>query len=146
MLASHTGLEILNLSYNHIIGQLPSFNNLSPLRVLNLAGNRISGPVYLPEHAATVNLGRNHFDISALQMFPATPELKRLYLNGNAMVGRAPTEIVYLDGLDRLELGCNGLFSDDPGVVAFLETHDPDWEITQTVAPGNITAIQTAPY
>jgi Leucine-rich repeat (LRR) protein len=145
MLASHASLEVLNLSNNHIISQVPFFNNLSPLRVLNLAGNRISGPVYLPEHAATVNLGRNHFDISALQMFPATPELKRLYLNGNAMVGRVPPEIVYLDGLDRLELGYNGLFTDDPGVVAFLETHDPDWDTTQTVAPENITAIQTAP-
>jgi Leucine-rich repeat (LRR) protein len=145
MLGSHAGLEVLNLSNNHITGQMPFFNSLSPLQELNLAGNRISGPVHLPDYAAIVNLGCNHFDISTLQMFPATPELKELYLNGNAMVGRVPPEIVYLDGLDHLELGYNGLFTDDPGVVAFLETHDPQWDATQTVAPENIAAVQTAP-
>ncbi|MEJ2157429.1 MAG: leucine-rich repeat domain-containing protein [Desulfobacteraceae bacterium] len=144
MIANHARLEVLNLSNNHIIGQLPFFNTISRLRVLNLAGNQISGPVYLPEHAATVNLGRNHFDISVLQMLPAPPELKRLYLNGNAMVGMVPPGIVYLDGLDRLELGYNGLYTDDPAVVAFLQTKDPDWDATQTVAPENITATQTA--
>jgi Leucine-rich repeat (LRR) protein len=145
MLANHARLEVLNLSNNRIIGQLPFFNTISRLRVLNLAGNHLSGPVYLPEHAATVNIGRNHFDISALQALPASPELKRLYLNGNGMIGMVPPEIIYLDGLDRLELGFNGLYTNDPGVAAFLEVHDPDWSATQTVAPENITATQTAP-
>ena len=112
-------LIALNGKFDAIPAELAGLNNL---QALALALNRLSGPV--PEW-----LG----GLAALQ---------RLHLWGNRLSGPIPASLTGLTSLDpaNTNVGYNALYSMDPALTTFLDSNDPDWAATQTVAPTGVTA------
>jgi hypothetical protein len=114
-------LTHLVLTRNQLSGQIPEqLGNLGQLSVLMLNNNRLTGEIPL-------SLGNldNAFEI---------------WLNSNALSGAAPANLCDLAGLFFLDVGYNSL-SSAPSCMAFL---DPEWNLTQTVAPANLTATRGA--
>jgi hypothetical protein len=58
------------------------------------------------------------------------------------LIGEIPTSLTNLTNLDSnyTSIGYNALYTDVFDLRAFLDTVDPDWEVTQTVAPDNLQA------
>lgn len=122
-------IEEIDLSFNQLTGEIPaSFGNLDTVTILILANNQLDG--VLPSE-----LG----DMTGLESF---------HIQNNAFVGEFPSSITSLtllgtvDNLsgDEVDLGYNGLYSSNGGVVSFLNSRDADWANTQTMPPTNVTA------
>lgn len=67
--------------------------------------------------------------------------LQYLNLQGNQLTGVIPSTLA---GLSQLQYGStisyNGLWTTDATLSAFLASKFPNWDLTQTVAPTNVTA------
>lgn len=112
-----SNLTQLVLTRNQLSGPIPpQLGNLSRLSALMLNNNRLSGPI--PDTLGNLT---NAFDI---------------WLNSNALSGAVPASLCDLDGLLFLDVGYNAL-SSAPDCMAYL---DPEWRLTQTVAPANLSA------
>lgn len=116
-------LETLLLDNNRLTGTIPgSLSQLSRLNILLLNSNRLSGTI-------PPGLG-------------GLP-LRYFHVAKNQLSGEIPLAITGLASLSEdgngLDLGYNALYSSSPEVMAFLDTKDPDWAETQTVAPQNLT-------
>ncbi len=127
-LGNLTALHELDLAYLDLTGEIPpQLGNLAALRKLSLSYNRLSGPI-------PSSLG----DLAHLQT---------LNLRSNALEGDIPIEIANLANLnatpsDVTDLSYNKLTSSDAAVWAFLAVKDPDWALTQTIAPGGVSVSQ----
>ena len=122
-LGNLSNLDDLRLQSNFLTGSLPAeLGDLSSLHILYVRNNQLSGGIP-PE------LG----NLSALS---------NLRLNNNQLSGSIPTELGDLTGLastfDQTNIGHNALWTDDPTLQAFLDSRDPDWDETQTIAPANL--------
>jgi len=108
---------------------------------MHLYSNQLSGsiPPELGNMTAPVDLILGHNRLSGR----IPPDLgnmtavKSLNLASNQLNGAIPTELSSLSTLLLLDLSYNALYSDNPALVAFLDTKHGgiDWQITQTVAP-----------
>ncbi len=118
-------LEDLFLADNQLSGSIPSaLGSLSSLEVLSLGGNQLSGSI--PPQLG--NLG----------------SLVRLYINSNQLSGSVPLDLMALSSLQDgagVDLRWNGLHSDDPALISFLNGKqlDGNWRSTQTEAPDNLS-------
>jgi len=111
----------LSLPFKRLKGSLPpELGDLQYLQQLDLGYNNLSGSIP-PE------LGR-------------ITNLKFLVLYFNALSGGIPTELGNLVNLEYLKLGNNSLSASDPALIAFLNTKEPGWDTTQTIAPANLHA------
>src|SRR5690606_6303744 len=111
----------LSLAHNQLSGSIPAeLGNLSTLQKLYLNSNRLNGEI-------PPALG----DLANLQI---------LHLAANGLAGQMPAPLTNLTDLNDLDLGYNKLQTADATLRAFLESVDPDWEQTQTVAPTDLTA------
>ena len=122
-ICSLPNLLTLRLSNNNLSGQIPpAVGNLSSLDGLFLDHNRLTGG--LPTEIGTLS------------------HLQVLWLSGNALVGDLPASLQDLGLLQSgwLDIRWNGLYSNDPSLIAFLngKQHGGDWQSTQTVAPANL--------
>ncbi|MCP4220554.1 MAG: S8 family serine peptidase [bacterium] len=115
-------LGILELDNNVLSGSLPAqLGNLRQLITLDLSNNLLSGPI--PEEIGGITRVRN------------------LMLQGNNFSGPLPTSLMNLTSLNyNTNFAYNRLTCDDADLEAFLNTKDPDWTTTQTIAPVNGTA------
>jgi hypothetical protein len=112
-----SNLTHLVLTRNQLGGQIPEqLGNLGQLSVLMLNNNRLTGAIPL----SLGNLG----------------SVFEIWLNSNALSGAVPANLCDLAGLFFLDVGYNSL-SSAPSCMALL---DPEWNLTQTVAPTGLTA------
>jgi hypothetical protein len=110
----------LNLNSNNLSGSVPTLSALDNLDTLDLAGNQLAG------------------NLSALADLTT---LTTLNISNNALDSDVPSAFTGLVNLSSLDIGYNKLTASAPGVVSFLDTEDPDWDETQTIAPSNVTAM-----
>ena len=74
--------------------------------------------------------------------------LYELDLSSNQLVGEIPSSILNLGNLMPGQDGgvwYHGLSSADAGVLAFMQTSFPDWQLTQTVPPANVSVSSLGP-
>ncbi|KFK31064.1 hypothetical protein AALP_AA6G063700 [Arabis alpina] len=105
-------LEVLSLSSNGFIGQVPSsFSNLTFLTHLDLSHNELTGSFQLVQNLTKLfilDLSYNHFSGNIPSSLLATPFLSRLDLRGNHLTG--PVEVPNSSSpssLEHLFLGRN---------------------------------------
>ena len=63
-----------------------------------------------------------------------------MLINSNQLTGPIPTSLANLTALTTTDFGYNALYTSDDALITFLNTKDPDWAATQTIAPTGITA------
>jgi len=143
-----SNLRDLYLGDNRLSGSIPpELGNLTDLLKLRLESNQLSGLIP-PELGGLSSLWRlylysNYLSGPIPSELGDLSELQELRLSSNQLVGEIPVTLIFLTNLGNSgnDLNFNGLYSEDPAVRAFLEQKfGPSWEITQTVAPGNIVA------
>ena len=63
-----------------------------------------------------------------------------MLINANQLAGPIPASLANLTALTATNLGYNALYASDEALITFLNTKDPDWAATQTIAPTSVTA------
>ena len=122
-LGSLAKLQYLRLHNNYLTGSIPSsFSGLTALRTLFLYTNQLSGVI--PD-----TLG-------------GLATLQQLSIYGNKLEGPIPTTLTGLTGLlaGGVDFAYNLLYTSDPTLITFLNSKDPDWAASQTIAPSGVTA------
>ena len=137
----------LDLSSNQLNGVIPpELKNLSNLANLHLWSNQLSGSI--PPNLGSLS-SLSVLDLAFNQLSGNIPpelgslsSLTDLFLDGNQLTGSIPTELGSLSSLDSssTNIGYNALWTDDRTLQAFLDTKDPDWDQTQTIAPTDVSA------
>ncbi|KAG7567717.1 Leucine-rich repeat [Arabidopsis thaliana x Arabidopsis arenosa] len=119
-------LEVLSLSFNSFIGQVPSsLSNLSMLYQLDLSQNYLTGSFPLLRNLTKLtllDLSHNHFS-GTLNPNSSLFELHRLrYLNleVNNFSSSLPSEFGYLNNLQVFSLSSNGFFGQVPPTISNL--------------------------
>ncbi len=142
-------LRGLALYENNLTGNIPvELGNLTKLKYLWLDGNSLSGsiPAELGDLTNLLELHLNENNLTG--NIPAElgnlTKLTSLWLHANKLTGAVP-DITRLTSLEDggLDIGCNGLYSDETTVKDFLDAKDPDWSETQTVAPTDVAGETT---
>jgi hypothetical protein len=114
----------LYMDRNQLTGSIPAeLGNASNLRALHFESNNLSGPI--PAQLGTL------------------VNLIELRLNSNKLAGEIPGSIANLINLGanyQTDFGYNALYTTDEVLIAFLNSKDPDWAATQTIAPTQVTA------
>jgi hypothetical protein len=120
-LGNATGLTWIVLRYNQLSGEIPvELGNLVNLQSLRLSHNQLSGEI--PDTLGNLT------------------ELWEMLINANQLTGPIPTSLVNLTALTATNVGYNALYTSDEALITFLNTKDPDWAATQTIAPTGVTA------
>ena len=118
-------LKRLDLSYNELDGRIPSWiGELGNLEEILLDGNKLTGPI-------PAELGHLW-------------KLRALRIGHNRLAGKIPNAVGKLPNLtdNKSNFKWNALYTKNSSVKAFLENKQEggDWERTQTIAPGSISA------
>lgn len=171
-LSALTELRILHLSQNTLTGAIPtSLGDLTKLTTLALRSNQLTGTIpvelsnctaleslHLYSNALTgtipdslgalVNLKElflrnNQLSGTIPDALCALPKLEKLSVSNNQLIGLVPAAVKNLTRLTFLDMGYNGLYTNDGTVDAFLESKEAGWASTQTVTPANISATST---
>jgi alpha-tubulin suppressor-like RCC1 family protein/Leucine-rich repeat (LRR) protein len=145
----HVGyLRGLNLSSNQLTGSIPpEFGNRSYLQVLMLSSNQLTGSI--PSSFGNLN-NLNGLYLSSNQLTGSIPtelgnlaNLQKLDLSSNQLTGSIPTSLTGLTSLGSsdTDIGYNALHTSNAALITFLNSKDPDWASTQTIAPTNVSAV-----
>jgi Leucine-rich repeat (LRR) protein len=147
-------LTVLDLDWNRLSGPLPAWlGSLPALDALSLTGNRLSGPIPSElgahSHLHRLALGSNALGGAIPASLGQVTSLVDLDLAGNMLVGPIPVELGGLASLadgNGLDLRYNALTASGLGLVAFLASKQVggDWESSQTLPPGGLTATAGA--
>jgi hypothetical protein len=116
-------LKTLILSNNQFTNNIPAeIGNLTSLEYLALSGNKFFGSI--PDS------------------FGSLINMRFFYLSDNNISGSIPSGLINMTQLENTatDIGYNGLYTDDENLRQFLNSKDPDWESTQTVAPTAVSA------
>ncbi|KAL5080604.1 hypothetical protein RYX36_009025 [Vicia faba] len=109
-------LEVISLSQNELSGELPSFDSLSGLHVLDLRENCFEFDLpRLPKSVVTVLLSNNSFSGEIPKKLGELNHLQHLDLSSNCLEGTPPSTLFSLSNLSYLNLANNvlsGEFSD----------------------------------
>jgi Leucine-rich repeat (LRR) protein len=146
---SFASLQYLDLSNNQLSGEIPAeLGNISSLTTINLKNNHLGG-VIPPELGDLsllwmLNLAGNRLHGSIPDGVWDLEDLRDLDLSRNALEGNIPLAITNLSLLMHYDTGFsyNRLYTTHPEVRDFLQDLDPLWEFTQTVPPGDLTAVE----
>jgi|GEM_PF-3586197 len=148
-LGNLTTLKQLSLSYNNLTGAIPSeLSALTELNYLVLSGNELTGPIpaWLADLTKLTSLALRINKLSGTipSALGGMTQLTALALSSNRFSGGIPASFVNLtnistvNGVKQLMLEYNCLTANDPGLISYLDTMDPGWALTQTVAPANV--------
>ncbi|CAL9189949.1 unnamed protein product [Musa hybrid cultivar] len=116
-------LELLDLSHNHISGNIPSFIcNLTQLRILDLSSNQISGEIPWCWQETNIiiyiNLADNKLSGEIPSSIEKLTQLRSLHLNNNSLHGHLPLSLKHCSGLVFLDLGDNKFSGSIPTWIA----------------------------
>ena len=144
-LGGMASIQNLDLNHNELAGPIPaSFGSLATLRYLSLEYNHLSGQIP-SQLGSLVNL--QALTLHANRLTGAIPSelgnltsLLALYLNSNMLSGTIPASLAGLTNVVSFSLDFNSLIATDPDLITFLNTKDPTWASTQTIAPTGMTA------
>ncbi|MFC1839664.1 leucine-rich repeat domain-containing protein [Thermodesulfobacteriota bacterium] len=143
-IGSLTNLQSLSLYNNQLTGSiLPELGNLSSLVYLKLYDNLLNG--FIPSELGNLS-NLEYFRLSNNQLTGYIPtelgnltNLQSLELDSNRLTGEIPESLINLTALTNLKLGYNALYTNNESLLTFLNSLDPDWETTQTLAPEDVT-------
>jgi Leucine-rich repeat (LRR) protein len=146
-LGNLANLQALGLSSCQLSGSIPStLGNLNKLGALYLFSNQLSGSIP-PQLGNLTNLSNltlhsNRLSGSIPPEIGNLVNLWILYLDANQLSGSIPVQLKNLQQLysNDLHIGYNSLYATDPSLVSFLNSKQPGWQSTQTVAPTNVSA------
>ncbi|MCK4761701.1 MAG: fibronectin type III domain-containing protein, partial [Candidatus Aminicenantes bacterium] len=117
----------INLDNNNLVGTIPpEVGNIKDLGFVSLYNNHLTGNIPAELGNAT--------------------NLWSLLISGNNLVGEIPVNLTNLTGLGQTNIGYNGLYTNDEDVRSFLNSKDPDWENTQTIASTGLNAVELSNY
>jgi Leucine-rich repeat (LRR) protein len=142
-------LNLLDLNSNQLTGNIPAGLGINHCTgYIDLSNNRFTGSI--PYNLGTsnlfmLNLSNNQLTGNIPSSLSNLQGLQELGLNGNQLSGDIPTSLATLWNLrysGGMNLGYNALRAADPTLIAFLNTADPDWYMTQTIMP---TALLATP-
>lgn len=142
-----SGVEELRLQDNNLSGSIPpELGDLSDLYVLQLNSNNLSGSIP-PElgnlSAEAMSLADNQLSGSIPPELGNMSGAGAINLSSNSLSGRIPSEFTD-HALYSLPIGYNALWTTDPNLLAFLNSIEPDWDETQTIAPSDVVAVPMA--
>ncbi|OAY69271.1 Leucine-rich repeat receptor protein kinase MSP1, partial [Ananas comosus] len=108
-------IVFLDLSNNQISGMLlSSLENMTSLRVLNLASNFLEGFLpFLPHSLEWLDFSSNMFSGSFPQSF-FKPNMLTIHLSNNSISGNIPSSICSLQNLYILDMSNNKIFGELP--------------------------------
>ena len=144
-LGNAISLQSIVLRYNQLSGEIPAeLGNLSNLLVLRLGDNQLTGeiPAELGNLAdlQSLRLAHNHLSGEIPDTLGNLTQLWEIFLNSNQLTGPIPTSLSNLTGLTDTDIGYNALYTSGGALITFLNSKDPDWASTQTIAPTQVTA------
>lgn len=119
------GLKLVNFSFNHISGPLPSFSSgFTNLESLDLSYNSFSGSIgsQLSDLVSLklLNLNFNAFSGSVPTKLGKSMVLEQLVLSGNNFQGSIPEQLADYKNLTVLDLGKNKLTGNVPSRIGQL--------------------------
>ncbi|XP_071724882.1 leucine-rich repeat receptor-like protein kinase PXC2 [Rutidosis leptorrhynchoides] len=125
MAATNQGLQVLDLSSNSIIGEIPSnIGDMRSLVVLNMSRNQLSGPIPVSidglKKAELLDLSYNRLNGSLPSEIGGAVLLKELRLERNFLTGKIPTQIENCTLITSLSLSQNNLSGPIPKAIANL--------------------------
>ncbi|KAF8402483.1 hypothetical protein HHK36_010568 [Tetracentron sinense] len=125
MEVSHQNLQVLDLSYNALSGEIPSdIGAFSSLQFLNLSRNSFVGaiPATVGELKAidVLDLSENRLNGSIPSEIGGAVSLKELRLEKNSLTGNIPIQIKKCSSLSSLILSQNKLTGPVPTIIANL--------------------------
>jgi Leucine-rich repeat (LRR) protein len=145
-LGNLANLHYLRLKDNSLSGSIPAeLGNLAKLDVLDLQKNSLSGSIPA-ELGNLANLFALHLEQNSLSgsippYLGNMPNLLGLFLSSNQLSGEIPSTFHRWDyPSGGLEIRYNALYTSDPTLKSLLDRKDPGWDLTQTVAPSQISA------
>ncbi|KAL9675075.1 hypothetical protein QQ045_003275 [Rhodiola kirilowii] len=113
-------LSLLNISFNHLEGQLPNPLPISAFADVDLSSNIFHGPIPLPTvETELLHLSKNKFTGTIpSNIGKKMPSLIILSLSNNQMAGRIPSSIGLMTLLEVLDLSENGLSGTIPSRIS----------------------------
>ena len=101
------GLEIIDLSYNSLVGELPNFSSLLSLSELNLSNNALSGSLSnlntLNNKVLHIKLHNNFFTGTIPSINNLNSNLLSLDLRNNTIEGDVPSSFFSINYFPKLE-------------------------------------------
>lgn len=114
-----SNLDFLNLSLNHLHGQLPNPLNVSQYALIDFSSNLFEGPIPLPTKTIeSLDFSNNNFSGPIPPSIgESIPSLRVLSLSGNQITGVIPASIGDIRGLDIIHLSWNSLTGSIPSTI-----------------------------
>jgi len=148
VIANLCQLTELDISNNQFSGTLYDLIGLPNIRTLNLSSNNFDKdfPALLSQNTHILKI-----DIHDTKLGGQLPQWSNedyalfvLNIRSNRFMGKIPETIVRLSNISsgNLDLRWNALYAETQAVKNFIDQKHmaKDWEITQTIAPSNLTA------
>ena len=150
-------LEGLFLGANQLSGTIPvALANLGThLWGLDLRNNQLTGaiPAELGNlvNLEELDLGSNHLSGSVPSGIGNMADLRTLSLFGNKLSGEIPATFTQLQDVfygihGSFSISYNALYSTNAALIACLDAGASGWHLTQTVAPGGVSAVAQSPH
>jgi Leucine-rich repeat (LRR) protein len=138
-------LQWLVLRYNKLSGEIPAeLGQLINLYALRLGDNQLSGeiPAELGNlvNLESLRLAHNQLSGEIPDTLGNLTKLWEMLINSNNLMGPIPTSLANLTALTATDFSYNALYTSEGALITFLNTKDPDWAATQTIAPTGIAA------
>jgi len=148
VIASLCQLKRLDIRNNQFSGTIDDLSTLPHIRTLDLGSNHFEStfPASLAQKTQIlrINVQDTHLGGQLPQWESFDYALYSLNLSANRFIGKIPETIVRLTNLSagNLDLRWNALYAETQAVKNFIDQKHigQNWEITQTIAPDNLTA------
>ena len=148
VIANLCRLKQLDIRKNQFNGKLDDLTNLPDIRTMDLGSNNFeySFPWLLAQNnqILRIDVHDTHLGGQLPQWEADNYMLYALNLSSNRFTGKIPETMVRLINLSAgsLDLRWNALYAETQAVKNFIDQKQmgKDWEITQTIAPENLTA------